>query len=81
MGKIYSMKDPKTTQQLAYRYNVEIEDDGTLELTSLPFKKGTQLDVILIERNKDNFSDLLNAATFDLDFWDNPIDDEEWNAT
>ena len=67
-------------KQPTYRYDVEIKDDGKLNLTRLPFKKGTHLDVILIERIKDNFSDLLNAAAFNLDFWNNPIDDEEWNA-
>jgi len=68
-------------QKLAYRYDVEIKDDGKLKLSRLPFKKGTHLDVILIEQNKDNFSDLLNAAAFNLDFWNDPIDDQEWNET
>ena len=68
-------------EQRAYRYDVEIKDDGKLKIIHLPFRKGTHLEVILIERNEDNFSDLLNATTCDLDFWNNPIDDEEWNET
>ena len=66
-------------QQTAYRYDTEIQDDGKLELTRLPFNKGTYVEVILIEREVDDFSDILRASTTSLGFWDNPVDDEEWN--
>ena len=66
-------------QQLAYRYDAEVRDGGRLELTRLPFKKGTYVEVIVMKWEEDNFSDLLGASTTSLDFWDNPVDDEEWN--
>jgi hypothetical protein len=27
----------------------------------------------------DSFDDLLSASQTTLDFWDNPLDDEDWN--
>jgi hypothetical protein len=27
----------------------------------------------------DDFSDLVDAAASSADFWDNPLDDEDWN--
>lgn len=45
----------------------------------MPFKKGTCMEVIMVERKEDDFLDLLAASNTTLDFWDNPIDDEEWN--
>jgi hypothetical protein len=29
----------------------------------------------------DTFQDLLAAAQTSLEFWDNPLDDEDWNGT
>ena len=66
-------------QHSIYKYDVRIQKDGTLELKHLPFKKGMHVEVVLMEREEDDLSDLLRASTTTLDFWDNPIDDEEWN--
>ncbi len=65
-------------QQPAFKYELEVQDDGRLEL-KVPLPKGTRVTVFIAQEAPDDFSDLTLAATTSLDFWDNPIDDEEWN--
>lgn len=31
------------------------------------------------ELDEDDFADLFSAARSSTDFWDNPVDDQEWN--
>jgi hypothetical protein len=45
----------------------------------LPFPPGTRVVVFAIEELTDAFNDLLSAAQSSLDFWDNPLDDGDWN--
>jgi hypothetical protein len=35
--------------------------------------------VFVIPEPQESLSDLLAAATSSLAFWDNPLDDEDWN--
>ncbi|MEA1863859.1 MAG: hypothetical protein U9N46_01460 [Euryarchaeota archaeon] len=35
---------------------------------------------IKLDENPDDFSDLTKASESTLEFWDNPIDCEEWNG-
>ncbi len=63
--------------QTALKYDVEVQDDGRVELT-VPFPPGAHVIVFVIEAADDNFADLLLAAQSSLDFWDNPFDDEDW---
>jgi len=65
---------PKT----ALKYDVEVKDDGRVELT-VPFPPGAHVIVFVIEAADDSLADLLLAAQSSLDFWDNPLDDEDWN--
>ena len=37
------------------------------------------MEPIANEADHDNFDDLLNATQSSVDFWDNPLDDEDWN--
>ncbi len=64
--------------QTALKYDVEVQDDGRVELT-VPFPPGAHVIVFVIEAADDAFTDLLLAAQSSLDFWDNPFDDEDWN--
>jgi hypothetical protein len=52
---------------------------GKVELT-LPLPAGTAVEVLIRDAESDDFRDLMEAAQSSLGFWDNPIDDEEWNA-
>lgn len=63
--------------QMALKYDVEVNQEGQVELT-VPFPAGTHLIVFVVDAG-DAFADLLYASQTSLDFWDNPIDDEDWN--
>ena len=63
--------------QTALKYDVEIEQDGRVEL-EVPFPTGAHVTVFIVE-SENAFDELLTAAESSLDFWDNPYDDEDWN--
>ncbi|MBM3180856.1 MAG: hypothetical protein FJZ86_10930 [Chloroflexi bacterium] len=63
--------------QTALKYDVEVSKDGHVELT-VPFPAGAHVTVFVLEAG-DVFADLLYASQSSLDFWDNPLDDEDWN--
>jgi hypothetical protein len=44
-----------------------------------PLSKGARVVLFVVRESPDNFSDLMQASESTLEFWDNPIDDEEWN--
>ncbi len=63
--------------ETALKYDAEVNDDGRVEL-SVPFAPGAHVVVFVMEAGKDDFRDLLSASQTSLDFWDNPLDDEDW---
>ncbi|MFH1906971.1 MAG: hypothetical protein ABIL11_06260 [Chloroflexota bacterium] len=63
--------------QTALKYEIEVTENGQVELT-LPFPPGAHVTVFVVETG-DSFSDLMTAAESSLAFWDNPLDDEDWN--
>ncbi len=65
--------------QKAYKFDTQILPGGKLELTT-PIPAGSRVEVVVIpEEQEDEMTDLVDAASSSLDFWDNPIDDAEWN--
>ena len=50
---------------------------GKLDLT-VPSSPGVRVAVFVVEEPND-FGDLVSAAQSSLGFWDNPMDDEDWN--
>lgn len=64
--------------QTALKYNLEVQKDGRVAV-SVPLPPGSKVTVFVIE-DADSFSDLLAASQSSLGFWDNPYDDEDWNA-
>ena len=64
--------------QTALKYEVEVHDQGRIEL-EVPFAPGSRLVIFVIQDMIDSFGDLLSAAQSSLEFWDNPLDDEDWN--
>ena len=64
--------------QTALKYDVEVMEEGRVEL-HVPFSPGEHVIVFVVKEVADNFDDLLEAAQGNLDFWDNPFDDEDWN--
>ncbi len=63
--------------QTALKYDVQVQQDGRVEL-QVPFPAGAHVTVFAIESGE-TFDDLQAAAASSLDFWDNPLDDEDWN--
>jgi hypothetical protein len=55
---------------------MEVSDGGRLELKT-PLLKGTRVVLFVVRESQNDFSDLTKASESTLEFWDNPIDDEE----
>jgi hypothetical protein len=64
--------------QTALKYNLSVPADGHIEL-HVPFPSGAPVTIFVIEEPAEQFDDLLAAAKSSLSFWDNPLDDEDWN--
>lgn len=61
----------------ALKYDVEVNANGVVEL-AVPFPAGSHVTVFVLEAGE-SFIDLLFASESSLAFWDNPLDDEDWN--
>jgi hypothetical protein len=62
----------------ALHYEIEVSDQGRVEL-SVPLPAGARVTIFVIPDLWEPVSDLMAAAESSLDFWDNPLDDEDWN--
>jgi hypothetical protein len=62
----------------AHRVMAEVGPDGRVEVR-VPVPAGTRVEVLVIAPADDPSTDLLQAAGSSLDFWNNPLDDEDWN--
>ena len=62
----------------AYTFSTTISPEGKLDLP-VPVAPGTSVDVVVLLPEEDETGYLTEAASSALGFWDNPIDDEEWN--
>lgn len=66
-------------RQAAIKYEVEVREQGRIEF-QVPFAPGERVTVFVIhEEPPSDTSDLVSAAESSLNFWDNPLDDEDWN--
>lgn len=64
--------------QMAMKYEAEVRSEGRIEL-QVPLPAGERVVVFVVPEPAETFSDLVEAAHSSLDFWDNPLDDEDWN--
>ncbi|HUG68947.1 MAG TPA: hypothetical protein VMM76_14455 [Pirellulaceae bacterium] len=60
------------------KYDVEVGDQGRVELI-VPFATGARIVVYVRRESDESVPDLMAAAESSLGFWDNPLDDEDWN--
>lgn len=67
-----------TNPLMAMKYEAEVGIAGKLEL-QVPLAAGDRVVVFVIPESAESFQDLATAAQSSLDFWDNPLDDEDWN--
>jgi len=72
------MAVPAHSPQTALKYEIEVQEDGHVEL-QVPFAPGARIVVFVVPEPQELFNDLAAAATSSLAFWDNPLDDEDWN--
>lgn len=66
--------------QAAIKYEVEVREHGRVEF-QVPFAPGVRVTIFVIheEAGEDMADELVSAAESSLGFWDNPLDDEDWN--
>lgn len=62
----------------AIKLNTIVEKKGKIILNNLPFKKGSRLEVIILD-DLEKDDKLLKLSESSLNFWDNEIDDKVWN--
>jgi len=63
--------------QTAIKCDVEVKKNGQVAF-DVPFPPGAHVTVFVVQVNEP-FDDLMNAAESTLGFWDNALDDEDWN--
>ncbi len=66
------------TPQTALKYETQVEESGHINL-EVPFSIGTRIVVFVIPQPDDTF-ELIHASESSLAFWDNDLDDEDWNS-
>lgn len=64
--------------KVPFRFDAEVREGGRIEL-STPLPPGKRVTVFVLEDLDASFADLAVASETSLAFWDNPIDDAEWN--
>jgi hypothetical protein len=64
--------------QKAIKVEATVTADGKIEFT-VPLPAGTPVEIVVLVPNDDSCEDLVGAASSSTDFWDNPLDDEDWN--
>jgi hypothetical protein len=73
------MSDAFADTQPAIKYEAIVQDNGHIAVP-VPFAPGKRVVVFIIQYEQEEpVTDLISAAESSLDFWDNPIDDAEWN--
>ncbi len=72
------MAEAVGTAHTALKYDVEVQEHGRVELY-VPLSSGARVVVFVIPEPDDVFDDFLAASESSLGFWDNPLDDEDWN--
>ncbi len=64
--------------QQAFKFTATIDAQGKVEV-AVPLAPGTPVEIVILSPREDSFSDLVAASSSSLGFWDNPLDDEDWN--
>ena len=58
-------------------FDAQVSETHRIDI-EVPFPSGQRVRVLVLPAD-DEFSDLMQASESSLDFWDNPLDDEDWN--
>ncbi len=68
------MAEPST----ALKCDTQVTKEGRIELV-VPLPIGSRVTVFVVDRAENGYHDLLAAAESTTGFWDNPLDNEDWN--
>ena len=63
----------------ALKYHSVVKENGTIDLPKLPFTEGQRVEIIILPEDESSV-ELMAASESSLKFWDNPADDEVWDA-
>jgi hypothetical protein len=66
------------SSQSTLRYEFEVPDSGLLEV-AVPLPAGSHVTVYVVESTHEELDELVAMASSSTEFWDNPLDDEDWN--
>ena len=64
--------------QLVLKYDAEVLAEGRIELL-VPYAEGERVVVFVVSDSTEPFNELTEATESSLAFWDNPLDDQDWN--
>jgi len=64
--------------QTAFKWEGVVGPDGKVQVPTV-LAPGTRVEVLVLTPPGEEFDDLLAASQSSTHFWDNPVDDEEWN--
>lgn len=67
-----------SSSELPLRYEVEVPSDGRIEF-QVPLPAGSHVTVYVVEQAQSEFRELFETSASSTDFWNNPVDDEDWN--
>ena len=62
----------------AFQFETTVGPGGKLEI-NVPLPLGTTVEVLVLAPETDKSAGLVEAASSGTDFWDNALDDEDWN--
>jgi hypothetical protein len=63
--------------QPAWKFEAQVDEQGRITVNT-PLPPHAHVEVFVVERAGES-DDLMAAAASSLGFWDNPLDDEDWN--
>jgi len=66
-----------SSYRTALTCETEVQGDGRVEVT-VPLSEGTKV-IVFVVQGADQMRDLVSASESTLRFWDNPLDDQDWN--
>jgi hypothetical protein len=55
-----------------------VNAEGKVEF-ALPLAPGTPVEIVVLAPEEETLNDLVQASVSSTSFWDNPMDDEDWN--
>ena len=72
------MEETGAVRQSVLKYEAMVAEDGRVEVR-VPLPPGSRVTVLVVPKATEPLDDLVASAQSSMGFWDNPLDDEDWN--